>query len=65
VSYIITQSDYAFISDISEIDVMIDDFTNKVCVFDSEREAALCLLNDGIMPHNGSYPSHIRIERMQ
>ena len=64
-SYIITQSDHSIIEDLKEIDVMVEELTEKTKVFDSHEEAELYLINDGIYPHGGVFPFNIRIQRVQ
>ena len=64
-SYIITQSDYHIIEDLKEIDVMVEELTERTKVFDSHKEAELYLINDGIYPQGGVFPFNIRIQRVQ
>ncbi len=64
-SYIITQSDHSVIEDLKEIDVMVEELTEKTKVFDSHEEAEIYLINDGIYPHGGVFPFNIRIQRVQ
>ena len=64
-SYIITQSEWSVVEDLKEIDVMIEEVTEKTKVFDSHEEAELYLINDGIYPHGGVFPFNIRIQRVQ
>ena len=64
-SYIITQSDHSIIEDLKEIDVMVEELTEKTKVFDSHEEAEIYLINDGIYPHGGVFPFNIRIQRVQ
>jgi hypothetical protein len=64
-SYIITQSDHSTIEDLAEIDVMVEELTEKTKMFDSHKEAELYLINDGIYPQSGVFPFNIRIERVQ
>ena len=64
-SYIITQSDYHIIEDLKEIDVMVEELTERTKVFDSHKEAEIYLINDGIYPHGGVFPFNIRIQRVQ
>ena len=53
------------LEDLKEIDVMIEEVTEKTKVFDSHEEAELYLINDGIYPHGGVFPFNIRIQRVQ
>ena len=64
-SYIITQSEWSVVEDLKEIDVMIEEVTERTKVFDSHEEAELYLINDGIYPHGGVFPFNIRIQRVQ
>ena len=64
-SYIITQSDHSIIEDLKEIDVMVEELTEKTKVFDSHEEAEIYLINDGIYPQGGVFPFNIRIQRVQ
>ena len=64
-SYIITQSDHSVIEDLKEIDVMVEELTEKTKVFSSHEEAEIYLINDGIYPHGGVFPFNIRIQRVQ
>ena len=64
-SYIITQSDHSIIEDLKEIDVMVEELTEKTKVFSSHEEAEIYLINDGIYPHGGVFPFNIRIQRVQ
>lgn len=64
-SYIITQSDWGIIEDLKEIDVMVEEVTEKTKVFDSQEEAEIYLINDGIYPQGGVFPFNIRIQRVQ
>lgn len=64
-SYIITQSDHSTIEDLAEIDVMVEELTEKTKMFNSHKEAELYLINDGIYPQSGVFPFNIRIERVQ
>ena len=64
-SYIITQSDHSIIEDLKEIDVMVEEVTEKTKVFDSQEEAEIYLINDGIYPQGGVFPFNIRIQRVQ
>jgi hypothetical protein len=64
-SYIITQSDHSTIEDLAEIDVMVEELTEKTKMFDSHKEAELYLINDGIYPQSGVFPFNIKIERVQ
>ena len=64
-TYIITQSDHSTIEDLAEIDVMVEELTEKTKMFDSHKEAELYLINDGIYPQSGVFPFNIRIERVQ
>ena len=64
-SYIITQSDCNMIVDLKEIDVMVDEVSEKMKMFSSLQEAELYLINDGIYPQSGVFPFNIRIQRVQ
>ena len=64
-SYIITQSEWSVVEDLKEIDVMIEEVTERTKIFDSHEEAELYLINDGIYPHGGVFPFNIRIQRVQ
>tara|TARA_R100001086_G_C11789963_1_gene245909 strand:+ start:672 stop:947 length:276 start_codon:yes stop_codon:yes gene_type:complete len=64
-SYIITQSDHSIIEDLKEIDVMVEELTEKTKVFSSHEEAEIYLINDGIYPQGGVFPFNIRIQRVQ
>ena len=64
-SYIITQSDHSIIEDLKEIDVMVEEVTEKTKVFASHEEAEIYLINDGIYPQGGVFPFNIRIQRVQ
>ena len=64
-SYIITQSDWGIIEDLKEIDVMVEEVTEKTKVFDSQEEAEIYLINDGIYPQGGVFPFNIKIQRVQ
>ena len=64
-SYIITQSDWGIIEDLKEIDVMVEELTEKTKVFSSHEEAEIYLINDGIYPQGGVFPFNIRIQRVQ
>ena len=64
-SYIITQSEWSVVEDLKEIDVMIEEVTERTKIFDSHEEAELYLINDCIYPHGGVFPFNIRIQRVQ
>jgi len=64
-SYIITQSEWSVVEDLKEIDVMIEEVTEKTKVFNSQEEAEIYLINDGIYPQGGVFPFNIRIQRVQ
>ena len=64
-SYIITQSEWSVVEDLKEIDVMIEEVTERTKIFDSHEEAELYLINDGIYPQGGVFPFNIRIQRVQ
>ena len=64
-SYIITQSEWSVVEDLKEIDVMIEEVTEKTKVFDSHAEAEIYLINDGIYPQGGVFPFNIKIQRVQ
>ena len=64
-SYIITQSEWSVVEDLKEIDVMIEEVTEKTKIFDSHAEAEIYLINDGIYPHGGVFPFNIKIQRVQ
>ena len=64
-SYIITQSDYVKVKDISEVDVMVDEVSERTKLFSSREEAELSLMDEGIFPTGGVFPFNIRIQRIQ
>jgi len=64
-SYIITQSEWSVVEDLKEIDVMVEELTEKTKVFASHEEAEIYLINDGIYPQGGVFPFNIRIQRVQ
>tara|TARA_R100000742_G_C4273206_1_gene92703 strand:- start:418 stop:582 length:165 start_codon:yes stop_codon:yes gene_type:complete len=53
------------IVDLKEIDVMVDEVSEKMKMFSSLQEAELYLINDGIYPQSGVFPFNIRIQRVQ
>jgi|TARA_R100000084_G_scaffold66978_1_gene29243 hypothetical protein len=64
-SYIIVQTEHVKVQDLSEIDVMVDEDSERMKTFSSREEAELSLMEEGIFPKNGVFPFNIRIQRVQ
>jgi len=64
--YIITQADGKKISNINEIDVLVDTETEQICTFETMVEALDYLSESGVYVESlQNLPFNIKIERLQ
>jgi len=63
--YVITQSEKPIVTDLDEIDIMIDTETEEAHCFKSYEDASLYLMYQGVRQFSGIFPFNINIVRLQ